>query len=165
MGAKAREILTVDLNKLRELLNKAYADEWLVYYQYWIGAQVVQGPMRDAAIKELMEHAGDELHHAQMLANRIIQLGGTPILSPQGWYTASNCGYQLPEDPYVKNILQQNIAGERCAIDVYDALMKFTKDGDLTTYHLAEKILSDELEHEEDLENLLLDLHLMSKKN
>jgi hypothetical protein len=36
--------------KLLNLLNKALADEWLAYYQYWIGAKVVKGPMKDAVI-------------------------------------------------------------------------------------------------------------------
>ncbi|HOH31542.1 MAG TPA: ferritin, partial [Candidatus Hydrogenedentes bacterium] len=38
MGSKGREILGMDVDKVLDLLNKAYADEWLAYYQYWIGA-------------------------------------------------------------------------------------------------------------------------------
>jgi bacterioferritin len=86
MGTKGREIVGMDIDKLIELLNKALADEWLAYYQYWIGAKVVKGPMRGAVEAELMEHAGEELQHAEMLIERIIQLGGTPLLSPEEWY-------------------------------------------------------------------------------
>ncbi|NLA21799.1 MAG: ferritin, partial [Candidatus Marinimicrobia bacterium] len=45
MGTKAIEILNLDANHLIDLLNRAYADEWLAYYQYWVGAKVVKGPM------------------------------------------------------------------------------------------------------------------------
>ena len=83
MGTKGREIIGVNVDKLIELLNKALADEWLAYYQYWIGAKVVVGPMRGAVVAELEEHAGDELKHAGMLVDRIIKLGGTPILKPE----------------------------------------------------------------------------------
>ncbi|MCD6079878.1 MAG: ferritin, partial [Candidatus Omnitrophica bacterium] len=64
MGTKRREIVGVDVEKLIELLNKAYADEWLAYYQYWIGAKVAEGMMRGAVVQELEEHAQDELRHA-----------------------------------------------------------------------------------------------------
>ena len=65
------------------LLNKAFSDEWLAYFQYWIGAKVVKGPMKEAVIAELVQHAADELRHADMLAQRIIQLGGTPVNEPK----------------------------------------------------------------------------------
>ena len=34
MQSKGREIVQMDVNKLLELLNTAFADEWLAYYQY-----------------------------------------------------------------------------------------------------------------------------------
>ena len=53
MGTKGREIVGKHADRLIELLNKAFADEWLAYYQYWVGAKVVSGPMKDAVIAEL----------------------------------------------------------------------------------------------------------------
>jgi bacterioferritin len=119
MGTKGKEMVGMDVSKLIELLNKAFADEWLAYYQYWVGAKIVKGPMRGQVAAELEEHAGEELKHAGMLTERIIQLGGTPLLKPEDWYKLTNCGYDAPEDPAVKAILKQNIKGEQCAIDVY----------------------------------------------
>jgi bacterioferritin len=161
MGTKGREILGMDAELVIAQLNKAFADEWLAYYQYWIGAKVVQGPMKENLITELIEHATDELRHADLVANRILQLGGTPILKPEDWYTHTNCGYDPPEDSYVKVIIQQNISGEQCAIDVYKKIMDLTKDKDMITYNLALQILEDEVEHEDDLQSLLDDLELM----
>ncbi len=163
MGTKAQEIITIDSKKVVELLNKAFADEWLAYYQYWIGAKVAQGPMRSSIVAELEQHATEELAHSQLLVNRIAQLGGTPILKPQDWYTMTNCGYAAPENPNVKNLLEQNIKGEQCAIDVYNKLMHETKDKDFVTYNLALQILEDEIEHEEDLQALLQDLEILKK--
>jgi bacterioferritin len=34
----------------------------LAYYQYWIGAKVVKGPMKDAVIAELELHATEDSH-------------------------------------------------------------------------------------------------------
>jgi len=155
---KGREIVKLDVNKLLELLNKALADEWLAYYQYWVGSKIAVGPMRELVVKELTEHAGDELRHAEMLVNRIIQLGGTPILNPQDWFKLTNCGYEVPEDPYVKKLLEQNIKGEQCAIEVYYKLLEFTKDKDPVTAKMVLEILEDEIEHEADLQAILEDL-------
>ena len=158
MGTKGREIVGENLPRVLELLNKAYADEWLAYYQYWLGSKVVQGPMKDAVIVELLQHAADELRHAGMITTRIIQLGGTPITSPREWFTWSNCGYAAPDDPFVKKILEQNISGEQCAINVYNSIIGEIGLKDPVTYNLAVQILQDEVEHEEDLQALLEDL-------
>jgi bacterioferritin len=164
MGTRGREIVGIDLSKLTELLNKAFADEWLAYYQYWVGAKVVKGPMKEAVISELTEHAADELRHSEMLTARIMQLGGTPILKPEDWYKMTNCGYDAPQDPSVKAILEQNIKGEQCAIDVYNRLLELTKDKDPVTYNIVLQILQDEVEHEEDLQALQEDIKEMEER-
>lgn len=165
MGTSGRKLLMdIDADKVIDLLNKAFADEWLAYYQYWIGAKVVKGPMKEAVIAELLQHATDELRHADLVSNRIIQLGGTPLLSPKEWMEHSNCGYDSPIDPYVLEILRQNVDGERCAIGVYKKLMDITKDKDVVTYQLALEILQDEVEHEEDLQALQEDFEMMMRR-
>jgi bacterioferritin len=164
MGTRGREIVGEHAEKVVELLNKAYADEWLAYYQYWIGAKVISGPMKDAVIAELMQHAADELRHADMVAERILQLGGTPLIAPKQWYDHTNCGYEEPADPFVKKILEQNIAGEQCAISVYNSLMEEMQPIDPVTSNLALQILEDEIEHEEDLQDLQEDLNAMIPK-
>lgn len=161
MAQKGREIVKMNVDELINLLNKALADEWLAYYQYWIGAKVVKGPMKDAVIAELDLHATEELSHAVLLTTRIIQLGGTPVLSPAEWMTTSNCGYESPVDPFVEKVLEQNIKGEQCAINFYSHLLDLTREGDPVTYNIVLTILSQEVEHEEDLDALREDLELM----
>ena len=158
MGTKGRELLGDKVNHILELLNKALADEWLAYYQYWIGAKVIVGPLRGAAVTELMEHAADELRHADMLAERIIQLGGTPLLDPKEFGEETNCGYLKPDDFKVKAIIEQGVEGERCAIEVYNRLIAMTKDKDIVTFEILLEILKDEIEHEADFMALLDDL-------
>jgi bacterioferritin len=164
MGKRGREIVGMDVGQLLQLLNQAYASEWLAYYQYWLGAKVIKGPMKDAVAAELTLHATEELNHAVLLAGRIIQLGGTPVLTPEGWAKLSPCKYDAPEDPYVGVLLDQNIAGERCAITTYKALMDATREKDMVTYNMALTILEQEVEHEEDLESLREDLDLMVQR-
>lgn len=110
--------------------------------------------MKDAAIAELTQHAADELRHANMIADRILQLGGTPLLSPKEWFIHANCGYEEPKDFDVVSILEDSIKGEQCAISIYSQLAEMTKDKDIVTYDIVSQILADEVEHEEDLQAL-----------
>jgi bacterioferritin len=164
MGTTGIKIVDMDVKQLIKLLNKAFSDEWLAYYQYWIGAKIVKGPMKEAVIAELIQHAADELRHADMLAGRIIQLGGTPVTKPEDWYKNTNCGYDAPENPFVKDVLDQNIKGEQCAIMTYKDLVNLTMSKDPVTYNVVLAILQDEVEHEEDLQALSEDLTTMLKK-
>jgi bacterioferritin len=164
MGTQGQKIVGTEVKNIVNLLNKAYCDEWLAYYQYWIGAKVVKGPNKEAVISELTLHATEELNHATLLTTRIIQLGGTPITKPQDWYKFTNCGYDAPDDPFIVKVLEQNIKGEQCAIKTYNSLMKKTKDNDPVTYNILLTILSQEVEHEEDLQALLEDVEIIMKK-
>jgi bacterioferritin len=149
-GIEAKEVI--------DILNKAYCDEWLAYYQYFIEAKVVKGLMKDAAITELNQHAVDELRHATMLSARIIQLGGTPIIHPGEWLVHSNCGYDAPTNPDVRAILDQAILGEQCAISIYSNILEIVREKDIVTYDLISQILANEVEHEEDLQSLFNDI-------
>jgi bacterioferritin len=165
MGTKGIEIVGMDVKELLNLLNRAFCDEWLAYYQYWLVAKILKGPMKDAVIAELELHATEELAHALLLTTRIIQLGGTPVNNPKDWYKFTNCGYETPDDTYVKTILEQNIKGEQCAIATYQKLLKITKDADPVTYNIILTIISQEVEHEEDLQALKEDLELMTSRH
>jgi bacterioferritin len=144
----------LEIQEIIDKLNRAYADEWLAYYQYFIEGKVVKGIMKDAAIAELNQHAADELRHANMVADRILQLGGTPLLNPKDWFTHTHCGYEEPNDFDVVKILDDAIKGEQCAISVYSEIAEMTKDKDIVTYDIVSEILADEVEHEEDLQAL-----------
>jgi bacterioferritin len=160
MAIRGMSILKgIEVDKVNELLYKAYCDEWLAYYQYFIEAKVVKGIMKDAAIVELDQHAADELRHATMVADRMLQLGGTPALHPKEWLQHSNCGYEAPENPDVLSVLEQAIKGEQCAISVYSEIADITREKDIVTYDMVSQILADEVEHEEDLQALYDDIH------
>ena len=90
---------------------------------------------------------------------------GTPLISPEEWLKHTHCGYEAPTDPFVKEVLAQNIRGEQCAIGVYQKLLQIVKDPDPVTYNIVLTILQQEVEHEEDLQSLDEDLDsLMMRK-
>jgi len=163
MGAHGIEIAGVDVQKLIGMLNGALSEEWLAYYQYWIGARLMEGPMRSEIEPELLLHANQELNHAVLVVGRIIQLGGTPVVHPADWFKFSHCEYDAPTDPYVEVVLNQNLKGERCAIKRYKDLADFTNGKDHTTHQMATTILNEELEHEQDIEDWITDLRRMKE--
>jgi bacterioferritin len=164
MGKEAVNILSIDVNKLIDMLNAALSEEWLAYYQYWIGARLMEGPMRSEIEPELLLHATQELNHAVLVVDKIIQLGGTPVIHPQEWFKLSRCKYDAPTDPYVEAILEQNLKGERCAIQRYKEIADFTNGKDHTTHQMATTILNEELEHENDIEDWLTDINRMKEE-
>lgn len=160
MGKENVEIVKkeLDVKKLIEMLNAALSEEWLAYYQYWIGAKLVEGPMRPSVEKELIIHAQEELAHAELLVDRIIQLEGTPVLSPEEWFKLARCKYFPPKDEYIVSVLNDNLKGERCAIVHYQEIADYTFGKDHTTYKIATHILEQELEHEQEIEDWLKDI-------
>jgi bacterioferritin len=164
MTDQAVKILKLDVEKLVKLLNVALAEEWLAYYQYWIGARLIEGPMRSEIEPELLKHANEELGHAVQVADRIMQLGGTPLIDPKEWFTEAQCKYAAPTDTYIGAILKQNLDAEGCAINRYQGIAELTNGTDYATHEMAVSILKDELEHEKDLHDYLNDLKVMKQK-
>ena len=164
MGEEAIKVSSIDVKKLLEMLNAALSEEWLAYYQYWIGARLMEGPMRSEIEPELLLHADQELGHAVLIVNRIIQLGGTPVINPKDWTKLARCEYDEPSDPYIEVILDQNLKGERCAIERYQEIADFTVGKDHATYQIAVQILNEELEHEHDIEDWIKDIARMKEE-
>ncbi|MFI3266317.1 MAG: ferritin-like domain-containing protein [Rikenellaceae bacterium] len=161
MKTISSEVLPLDVERLIETMNQALSEEWLAYYQYWIGARVIEGPLRPDVEKELIEHANEELGHAEKLVERIVQLGGTPVLAPTQWIAMAECQYLAPTDPSVQQILAQNISSERCAIKRYQELAAYTEGKDYTTFKIVVEILEEELEHENELIGFQSDIAAM----
>ena len=153
----------LDVESLIAKLNAALSEEWLDYYQYWIGALVVEGAMRPNVQSEFEEHAQEDRNHAQMIADRIIELEGVPVLDPQKWFELARCKYDSPQDFDSVSLLKDNVASERCAILRYQEIAEFTDGKDFTTCDIVKKILAEEEEHEQDLQDYLTDIARMKK--
>lgn len=159
MGDMAKKIIKTDIEKLIKVLNEAYAEEWLAYYQYWLAAKLAFGPEREAIVGEFLEHANEELKHAGWLADRIIQLGGVPVLNPNLWDKIAHCKYITPEKFDVVSLLNDNLASERCAIGRYQGICEMLKEGvDFVTFNISRKILKEEIEHEQEIEDFIADI-------
>ncbi len=163
MGEMAKKIVKLDVENLITTLNEAFAEEWLAYYQYWLAAKIAYGLERLKIEEEFNEHAKEELRHADWVAERIIQLGGTPLLSPNLWNEKARCKYITPEKFDVVSLLHDNLEAERCAITRYEELCAKTDGLDYETFRMSERILQEEIEHEQELEDFLADIEDSAK--
>jgi bacterioferritin len=156
LGRKGREIVKANVSDVIADLTKAYADEWLAHYQYWLAAQWIRGIDADALRDILIQQSNDELGHGQRIANRIIQLGGTPTMNPGKLLETSGCGYkEPPSDPKdLKQVIQDVLDAEVCAIATYNKLAEKYRMTDLVTHEMFEDLLEDEVDDEEEWEKL-----------
>lgn len=163
MGESAQKISKANRGELINILQCAFAEEWLAYYQYWIGAKIAEGLERPQIEEEFNEHAKEELEHADMLAKRIIQLGDKPLLDPEQWKKYAKCKYENPSVADTKVLVAQNLAAERCAIARYQEICEMCHEKDFETFRMARKILKEEIEHEQEMEDFETDFKYYEK--
>ncbi len=157
MGKEGTKIAAVEVKELIKDLNRAYADEWLAYYSYLYMARTVTGLGYEDMSEFLEKTAKDEAEHAGEVANRILELGGTPISDISDLAKNANAPYPKPPkttDNY-KAIIKVVLDAEAGAIDVYNKIAAKTQGKDHVTYQLITHILSEEVAHEETFEDLL----------
>jgi len=144
---------TADRNAIITLLNEALATEIVCVLRYKRHYSMAQGPHATAAKEEFAEHAKDELEHADRIAERIVQLGGSPDFSPDGLTERSHAEYA--EGHSLRDMMQEDLVAERIAIESYREMIHFVGEQDPTTRRLLEDILAKEEEHADDLARLL----------
>jgi bacterioferritin len=137
-----------------KLLNQALATEVVCNLRYRRHYFMASGPNSEAAKAEFMEHAAQELQHADQIAERIVQLGGEPDLNPATLLERSHAEYI--EGRSLEDMIKENLVAERIAIDSYREIIQYLTDKDPTTRRLMEEILATEEEHAEDMSSLLL---------
>lgn len=136
------------------LLNEALATELVCVLRYRRHYFMAQGIAAEPVAAEFLEHANEELQHADSIADRIVQLGGSPNFNPEGLHARSASEYVEADN--LKNMIKEDLVAERIAIDTYREMIAFIGDNDSTTRRLLEDILAVEEEHADDLARLIV---------
>ncbi len=135
------------------LLNEALATELVCTLRYRRHYYMAKGIHSESVKKEFLEHAQEEQMHADQIAERIVQLGGEPNLSPDGLLSRSHSQYA--EGGSLEDMIKEDLVAERIAIDSYRAMIEYLGDDDPTTRRLLEEVTAKEEEHAEELASLL----------
>ncbi len=136
-----------------KLLNDSLATELVCILRYKRHHYTAKGLASPAIAEEFLVHANEESAHADLLAERIVQLGGEPDYSPSTLLLRSHADYDESRD--LKAMIRANLVAERVAIEAYSQMIKLIGDKDSTTRRIVEHILSQEQEHAEELSDWL----------
>ncbi len=142
-----------DVDRVLEVLNVALATETVCTLRYRQHHFAAKGLDAEPVAAEFLVHANEEQDHADRLATRIGQLGGTPDLNPDTLTARSHSQYETSSS--LEEMIKENLVAERIAIASYTEIIGWLGDGDPTTRRLFEDILSVEEEHADDLVNFL----------
>ncbi len=142
-----------DRETVVRLLNEALATEIVCTLRYKRHFFMAKGINAQSVADEFLEHANEEQLHADQIAERIVQLGGEPDLSPDGMLARSHSEY-IEGDTLVE-MIREDLVAERVAIDSYREMANYFGSTDPTSRRLMEEILAKEEEHAEDLVSLL----------
>lgn len=149
--------VTADYQANREtilkILDTSLATEWICVLRYSQHAKAAEGIHAEPIAKHFAEHAAQENEHAEMLAARIKQLGGTPNLNPATLGERAHTEYK--ECSTLIDMIKENLIAERIAIDVYSAAIRYIGESDPTTRRILEQILEVEEEHADEMADLL----------
>jgi len=145
-----------DRETVIKLLNEALATEIVCVLRYKRHYFMAQGIHADPIAQEFLTHANEEQGHADQIAGRIVQLGGSPNLSPEGLLSRSHSEYV--EGETLIDMIREDLVAERVAIDSYNEMIRYVGDDDVTTRRMLETILAVEEEHANDLVSFLADM-------
>lgn len=143
----------LDAEAAVRLLNDALATELVCTLRYRQHAFVARGINAEPIAKEFMVHSGEELGHADLLARRVVQLGGKPEFDPESLTGRSHAEYRTCET--LDAMIRENLIAERIAIESYREMIQYFGEKDPTTRVMLEGILAMEEAHADELADLL----------
>lgn len=142
-----------DRDRVIEVLNEVLATETVCTLRYRNHYFMAKGIHASGVEDEFLEHAKEEQDHADKVAKRITELGGTPNLNPDGLATRSHAQYGTAES--LQEMIKEDLIAERIAIATYSEIVRWLGADDPTTRRLMEELLAKEEEHADDMAKLM----------
>lgn len=142
-----------DRQRVISVLNEVLATELVCYLRYKRHYFTATGMNATSVAAEFLQHANEELGHADMAAARITQLQGSPDFNPDVLSTRSHAEYV--EGETLEEMVREDLVAERVAIASYQEIIRWLANDDPTTRRMIEEILAVEEEHADDMLNLL----------
>lgn len=144
-----------DPKEVISVLNEVLATEIVCWMRYSRHAVSAAGVNRAQVSAEFTEHADEERAHAMRAAERISQLGGDPDFDPATIAQRAHTTYETYSDDDLPGMLRENLAAERIVIEIYQEIIRWLGNDDVTTRRMLEDILAEEEEHADDILDLL----------
>ncbi len=144
----------VTRNEVIKQLKTVLASEFILAHNYGMQAVLIEGHQKEEIKKFLLNAQNSERAHAQMLIDRMIELGGNPDIRPLDWDRISACDYRPVNSVDQRQILDEAYESESCLSSAYARLLNFLETRDRTTYDLVNRILEEEYQDIEAIKKL-----------
>jgi bacterioferritin len=144
-----------------KLLNEALATELVCVLRYRRHYFMAEGVLAEAVKKEFLVHSQEEQGHADLIAERIVQLGGSPDFDPKSLTGRSHAEYVAGTT--LEDMIKEDLVAERIAIESYREMVEYMNVHDPSTRRMLEGILAVEEEHAEELSSMLNNVHSLMK--
>lgn len=135
------------------MLNGALATELVCILRYKRHYYTATGLQNGPIKAEFLQHAQEEQAHADLLAERIVQLNGKPDFNPATLIDRSHAEYD--DSDSIQSMIKSNLIAERIAIEAYRQMIEQIGQTDPTTRHMLVGIMAMEEEHADDMRDLL----------
>ena len=145
---------TADRAAVLQMLNDSLATELVCVLRYRRHHFMARGIHSQSVAQEFLVHSNEEQGHADLIAARIVQLGGEPDFAPDGLSGRSHAEYIAGET--LAGMIKEDLVAERIAIDSYRKFIQYLGDQDPTTRRMLEAIMAVEEEHADELADLLV---------
>jgi bacterioferritin len=142
-----------DRDRVVDVLNQALATELVCVLRYKRHYFTATGIEAGPVAAEFLQHATEEMGHADQIAMRITQLQGQPNFDPATLSARSHSEYDASTG--LRDMIKEDLVAERVAIASYNEIVRWLGDKDVTTRRMIETILAVEEEHATDLLSLL----------
>lgn len=135
-----------DKRKLIEGLNEDLRGEFQAVIMYRLYASMVQGPWRQELRAFFSAEIPEELMHAQILADKISAMGGTPAAEPA----------PVPVVAEAKTMLEKALEAEKETIKRYvKRRAQAEKAGEFGLAVQFDDLIADETSHRDELQQML----------
>jgi len=129
-----------DTREVVKRLNDALATEILCFLRYRRDHFIARGINSKSTADEFLLHANEQVANMDLLADRIVQLGGEPDFAPNRLAARSHAEYVAGVT--VPEMVRENLVAERIAIDSHRDFIAYLGDKDPTTSDMLKGLLA-----------------------
>jgi bacterioferritin len=137
------------------MLNEALATELVCVLRYRRYPIINKRPSVDRVNRRFLRYAQVHQEQADRIAERIVQLRGSPHVDPSDLAARSQSGYAAGTP--LQDLLGEDLLFERMTIETYDDMLRYFEIQDPTTARLLAWILANHQEHADELAELLIE--------
>jgi bacterioferritin len=143
----------LDVERTQTLLNRIMEFELAGVVRYTHYSLMVAGPNRIPIVQFMKQQANESLLHAQTAGEILVGLGGHPTLKIA----------DIPESykHSVKDILEESLAHERTALDIYKELLEEVEDCSVYLEEFARTQIAQEELHGLEVRKMLRDVGVL----